>query len=105
MRIDVKETAVYLFDELTDTAKEHAREWWRELVFRTLEMAGVTMPDRETYFHELYDLFARPEVWRLFPDAVETLTAVRRRGLKAGLLSNWDHRLRPVLVIHDCIRG
>ena len=31
MRIDVKETAVYLFDELTDTAKEHAREWWREL--------------------------------------------------------------------------
>lgn len=73
------------------------RDWWRELVFRTLEMAGVAMPDREAYFHELYELFARPEVWRLFPDAVETLTAVRRRGLKVGLLSNWDHRLRPVL--------
>ncbi|MFA6561945.1 MAG: HAD-IA family hydrolase [Verrucomicrobiia bacterium] len=73
------------------------REWWREMVFQTLAMAGVTMPDREAYFDELYELFARPEVWRLFPDAVETLTAVRRRGLKVGLLSNWDHRLRPVL--------
>jgi putative hydrolase of the HAD superfamily len=73
------------------------REWWRELVFRTLEMAGVTMPDREAYFRELYDLFARPEVWRLYPDAMDTLAAVKQRGLKVGLLSNWDHRLRPVL--------
>lgn len=73
------------------------REWWRELVYRTLEMADVAMPDRETYFHELYDLFARPEVWRLFPDATETLATIRQRGLKVGLLSNWDHRLRPVL--------
>lgn len=73
------------------------REWWREMVFQTLEMAGVTLPDREAYFHELYDLFAAPEVWRLFPDAIETLMAVRKLDLKVGLLSNWDHRLRPVL--------
>ncbi len=84
-------------DAVAAAGNTSQREWWRELVFRTLEMAGVTMPDREAYFHELYDLFARPEVWRLFPDAVETLTAMRRRGLKVGLLSNWDHRLRPVL--------
>lgn len=73
------------------------RDWWRVLVFQALDTAGVTMTDREAYFDELYELFARPEVWRLFPDAVGTLTAVRRRGLKVGLLSNWDHRLRPVL--------
>jgi putative hydrolase of the HAD superfamily len=72
-------------------------DWWRELVFRALDMAGVVMADRGAYFDELYELFARPEVWRLFPDALETLAAVRRRGLKVGLLSNWDHRLRPVL--------
>ena len=73
------------------------RDWWRELVFRALDMAGVAMRDREAYFDELYELFARPEVWRLFPDALETMAAVRQRGLKVGLLSNWDHRLRPVL--------
>jgi putative hydrolase of the HAD superfamily len=73
------------------------RDWWRVLVFRALDMAGVTMTAREAYFDELYELFARPEVWRLFPDAMETLADVRRRGLKVGLLSNWDHRLRPVL--------
>jgi putative hydrolase of the HAD superfamily len=72
-------------------------EWWRDMVFQTLDLAGVRMADREAYFRELYDLFAHATVWRLFPDARETLAAIRQRGLKIGLLSNWDHRLRPVL--------
>ena len=84
-------------DAVAAAGNASQREWWREMVFRTLELSDMTLPDREAYFHELYDLFARPEVWRLFPDAIETLTAVKRRGLKVGLLSNWDHRLRPVL--------
>ncbi|MCX7827124.1 MAG: HAD-IA family hydrolase [Verrucomicrobiae bacterium] len=73
------------------------REWWRDMVFQTLELAGVRLRDRAAYFEELYHLFAHATVWRLFPDARETLTAVRQRGLKTGLLSNWDHRLRQVL--------
>ena len=72
-------------------------EWWREMVFQTLDLAGVRMADREAYFHELYDLFADASAWRLFPDARETMATLRERGLKTGLLSNWDHRLRPVL--------
>ena len=54
------------------------RDWWRELVFRTLELAGVTPRDRDAYFHELDDLCARPAGWRLFPDALATLTTVKR---------------------------
>jgi putative hydrolase of the HAD superfamily len=84
-------------DAVATAGNVSQRDWWRVLVFRALDMAGVTMADREAYFNELYELFARPEVWRLFPDAMETIADVRRRGLKVGLLSNWDHRLRPVL--------
>ncbi|MBM3889461.1 MAG: HAD-IA family hydrolase [Verrucomicrobia bacterium] len=73
------------------------REWWRDMVFQTLALAGVTMADREAYFRELYEMFAHATVWRLFPDARETMTAIKQRGLNIGLLSNWDHRLRPVL--------
>jgi putative hydrolase of the HAD superfamily len=71
--------------------------WWRQLVFRTLDFVEGDVADRDLYFRELYELFAQPEVWRLYPDALEIIEAVRGRGLKVALVSNWDHRLRPVL--------
>ncbi|MBI5397620.1 MAG: HAD-IA family hydrolase [Verrucomicrobia bacterium] len=73
------------------------KTWWRQLVFRALDHIGAVMDDREAYFEELYDTFGHAGVWRLFPDAMDTITAVKARGLKVGLLSNWDNRLRPVL--------
>jgi HAD superfamily hydrolase (TIGR01662 family) len=49
--------------------------------------------------------FYRPEVdaWQLFPDAVETLTALREMGLKMGLVSNSksDWAVRAILEKHD----
>ncbi len=35
--------------------------------------------------------------WRLFDDVLPTLAALKSRGLKLGLISNWDERLRPLL--------
>jgi putative hydrolase of the HAD superfamily len=67
------------------------REWWRQLVFRTLGC------EHEACFEELYDFFSRPEAWRLYPDVEETLRVVRERGLHVGVISNWDSRLRPLL--------
>lgn len=68
-----------------------AKEWWRELVFRTL--GQVNQP----CFEELFKTFARPDVWRVFPEAEETLRGARARGLHVGVISNWDERLRPLL--------
>jgi putative hydrolase of the HAD superfamily len=67
------------------------KDWWRELVFRTLGQAN------QACFDELYETFARPDVWRVFPDVEETLHEARARGLHVGIISNWDERLRPLL--------
>jgi putative hydrolase of the HAD superfamily len=67
------------------------KDWWRELVFRTLACTD------EAYFEELYEVFARREAWRLYPDALDALREARRCGLHVGVISNWDSRLRPLL--------
>jgi putative hydrolase of the HAD superfamily len=67
------------------------KEWWRELVFRTLGQ------ENQACFEELFETFARPNVWHVFPDVEETLLEVRSRGLHVGIISNWDERLRPLL--------
>jgi putative hydrolase of the HAD superfamily len=84
-------------EPLGQSSQAYAMEWWRHVVFRTLDLLDCKMPDREAYFQELYDLFARPDVWRLFPETKDVLAELSRRGCKLGLLSNWDSRLRPLL--------
>ncbi len=72
---------------------DHAdKAWWRVLVKRVM---GERIGGRKfhAYFEDLYDLFAHPKNWRLFPDAVPTLRALRRKKLTIGIVSNWDSRL------------
>ncbi len=67
------------------------KEWWREVVFRTLRQ------DNQACFEELFEIFARADAWQVFPDVEETLREARSRGLHVGVISNWDERLRPLL--------
>jgi putative hydrolase of the HAD superfamily len=67
------------------------KEWWRELVFRVLGQ------EKEGCVEELYETFARPDTWRVFPDVEDALHEARARGLHVGILSNWDDRLRELL--------
>ena len=74
------------------------RAGWRKIVEFSLRAAEV--PEKfpvEDYFHEVYEHFARPDAWRAYPDTEGVLGELKRRGLKTGLLSNWDARLRKVL--------
>ena len=58
-----------------------------------------------TMVQDAIEEFYRPEVdaWQLFPDTVETLTALREMGLKMGLISNSksDWAVRAILEKHD----
>ena len=74
----------------------HCRADWAGLVDATFR--GLTdRPPRETFFDELYARFAAPDAWRVFEDVAPTLDALAARGLKLGVISNWDERLRPLL--------
>ncbi len=67
------------------------KDWWREVVFRTLGQK------HEACFEELFDIFAHADAWQVFPEVEDTLREARSRGLHVGVISNWDHRLRPLL--------
>jgi putative hydrolase of the HAD superfamily len=71
------------------------REWWRSLVQRAVAGLGLLAP--AGYFEALYDAFAEPDAWRIYPDVLETLALTRARGVHCGVISNWDERLRPLL--------
>jgi putative hydrolase of the HAD superfamily len=73
---------------------------WQELVARVFD--GVSPVGRSPdFFHALYQHFATPTPWRVFPDVMPTLTRLRDRGIKLAVISNWDDRLRPLLSALD----
>ena len=58
----------------------------------------------------LRDFFATPEAWRVYPDAIPVLRALRSDGVRLGIVSNWDSRLPGVLEMLElgtelCSRG
>lgn len=68
------------------------RNFWKTLVKEVFDASGG-VNDFDEFFHELYDLFARPEVWRLYPDVEALLINLKKQGKKMGIVSNWDSRL------------
>jgi len=76
--------------------REGARGFWRDFLARLCALAGLSPPSR-FLAAELYDRFARAEAWCLFPDVEEVLTRLGGRGLRLGVVSNWDERLPGLL--------
>ena len=83
-------------DGLTSLASHSSekveRDWWHHLVAEVFS-GGAAVQDFETFFEELYDVFARPESWRLYPGVPEVLRELKKRGKRVGIVSNWDSRL------------
>ena len=75
-----------------------ARDFWRRVVFSAL---GT---DNEAVFRDIYAYYARPEAWRIPPGARDALTRVRAAGVRIGIVSNFDSRLRPLLAALDLSR-
>lgn len=75
---------------------DYTQAAWARLVDATF--AGlIPRPPSETFFPELYRRFSLPGAWRLLPGARRMLAALRRRGYRLGIVSNWDDRLPGLL--------
>jgi putative hydrolase of the HAD superfamily len=70
------------------------RRWWRQLVRQVLRDFGPF--DFDPFFDAVYALYASAETWELFPEVPSVLRELRRRGLRLGIVSNFDARLLPV---------
>lgn len=78
---------------------EDERGWWRELVFKVLdENRAASVPNRESYFDELWTEFTKPGVWALYPETRDVLAELRGR-FRLGVISNFDGRLREILAL------
>jgi REG-2-like HAD superfamily hydrolase len=79
------------------------RGFWRSFVQEVLTRVGGG-PLPEGLLDDLVEHFARPESWSLYPEVLEVLSALRERGLKLLVVSNWDSNLPALLDRLDLTR-
>ncbi|MCA9700699.1 MAG: HAD-IA family hydrolase [Myxococcales bacterium] len=68
---------------------------WRD--FWSVVVARSTGCDDPSLVDALVEHFAGPRAWTLAADARTCCEAVRERGMKVAIVSNWDLHLRPLL--------
>jgi putative hydrolase of the HAD superfamily len=80
-------------DEQTNWFTDEGREVlrWQAIVTESLPGAPPEC------FDWLYQHFAKPEAWRVPPEAVQLFEELHSCGLQLGLASNYDLRLQSVL--------
>jgi len=72
------------------------RDWWRRLVGQVFE-PWRPFEKFDEFFDELFAYFAEPGTWSLYPEVIDTLAALKQRGLHLSVISNFDSRLVPIL--------
>lgn len=75
---------------------EDQKNWWKNVVYRVFKEVGM-VPNFDQFFEQVYDRFRGSQGWMLFPETVDVLKDLKGRGLKLGLISNFDTRVYSVL--------
>jgi putative hydrolase of the HAD superfamily len=84
-------------EETTGPRPDDDRTWWRGLVEQVLDrVGGDASIDRGVFFTELWEEFAKPGVWELFPETHAVVSKMANRH-RLGVLSNFDSRLHTIL--------
>jgi putative hydrolase of the HAD superfamily len=77
---------------------------------RTIEIDAAAIaalglePMPDAFYRRLGELFMVTSHWHIFPDAYPTLTALQKRGLIVGAVSNWVWNLPELLHALDLVR-
>ena len=75
-------------------------EWWERISSKAFELCGVAAEHRPAVA-DLRAMFARREAWRIYPETRAVLKGLQARGLRLGVISNWDSRLPALLASLD----
>ncbi|MGQ9865603.1 MAG: HAD-IA family hydrolase [Pseudanabaenaceae cyanobacterium] len=75
------------------------KAWWRAIAWDTFAATGVLADfgDFEAFWPRLYAYFATAEPWEVYADTRPVLHHWQERGVKLGVISNFDSRLLSVL--------
>ena len=86
-------------DDPEERRPARERAWWRDQVRATFRAAdsSASFRDFDAFFDALFAYFARASSWVARGGAFPALDALRGRGLRLGVVSNFDHRLPGIL--------
>lgn len=70
--------------------------WWGEFLRRVLTRLAHPAP-WQPVLAELFEAFADPSLWYVFPEVRAVLERMRSRGVPMAVVSNWDSRLPELL--------
>jgi putative hydrolase of the HAD superfamily len=73
---------------------EESKTFWTTLYVDLLDFLGIDDADAPVV---LYETFSDPENYDLFPDSLPTIEEFRRRGLRVGVISNFEAWLKVLL--------
>jgi putative hydrolase of the HAD superfamily len=87
----------YRTDDTFWTSDERAADVWTGMYSLLCRRLGI--PDEEAIplAHAVYDAFGEADRWRAYDDVAPAFERLRARGIKIGIISNWDTRLERVL--------
>jgi putative hydrolase of the HAD superfamily len=75
---------------------DHERAWWYVIVRQAFGPAADAA-GFDACFAELFAHYAQSHAWRVFPDVVKSLAALRAEGARLAVVSNFDARLPSLL--------
>jgi putative hydrolase of the HAD superfamily len=77
-------------------AFDYSLSSWKRLVEAVF---GTSVPSARMseLFEAIYQRFAEASAWSVYDDVRDTLQALRQKGYRLAVISNWDDRLRPLL--------
>lgn len=82
-----------VFGGMQDPCSEKIeKDFWHKIVTEVFKEEN-RLRAFDDFFEELYNLFAEPAIWKLYPEVHEVLQTLRDKGFVLGLVSNWDSRL------------
>ena len=76
---------------------EAEQQWWISRIAEAFAACGHPEPLPEALGPELFARFARPDLWRVYPDVDGQLRQWKQRGLQLAVVSNFDQRLLGLL--------
>jgi putative hydrolase of the HAD superfamily len=76
--------------------EERVYQWWKDIFLSSLG-DSVALGDVDKMFPHCFSEYARGAYWRLYPEVLQTLTALGSLGFRLVALSNWDRRLLQTL--------
>jgi putative hydrolase of the HAD superfamily len=77
---------------------EAERSWWGDRIREVFQTIGGSAEPPSTLVEDLYDRFAQPQLWRVYPDVPQCLAGWRQQGFRLSVVSNFDRRLHGLLV-------